>query len=306
MNGKLKNELERLGLTGSGNHFYGVLYGYETNVSVNNLLLFNVSFFKNPETQNSIQHDLLQIKTNFLNWQWNNYGITIVVSGWTYGTIVKNLETQLKTVYEIFAKNGALGVGYCPVCGNELDFDNTKKCLIDGNTISIDNDCVERINAIISQENEEFDAAPNNYLKGFFGALIGGIAGAVVAIILNLLGFISAISAFVAFFVGILLYKKFGGKPNKMMLVIVTATTFVCMILSILSIYLTICAIGAAELAMEGVEISTFGYFKTIMQDREVAVGFWSDMALTILFTVLGCVFEIIKNARKIKRQKNI
>ena len=304
MNGKLKQELVRLGLNGSGNRYYGALFGYETNVLVNNFVFVNVSFYKTLEQQNAIQHDLLLVKTKFINWQWNNYGLTLSINGWTFGAIAKNLEAQLKSVYDVLAKNGALGVGYCPVCGKELDFEQTKKCLIDGATISIDNDCVDKINEIITAENKEFDAAPNNYLKGFFGALIGGAAGAVVAIILYLLGFVSAISAFVSFFVGILLYKKFGGKPNKIMLVIVTATTFVCLILAVVSIYVVAAGLEAVA---EGLDMSAFEAFKILMTTYEdYARGFWADIALTVLFTVVGCVVEIVNNARKIKRQKNI
>lgn len=305
MNGKIKKELEALGLNGSGNHYYGALYGYETNVSLNMYgLIVNVSMFKDVVQQDAIQHDLLLIKTNFINWQWNNYGITLSITDWTQRTMLKKLDTLLKSIYDIFAKNGALGVGYCPVCGKQLDFENTKKCLIDGNSISIDNDCVDKINAVISTENEQFEAAPNNYLRGFLGALIGGVAGAAVAIVLYMVGFISAVSSLVAFFVGILLYKKFGGKPNKMMLVIVTATVFVCMVLSVFSIYVISCGMEAVA---EGIDISALDAFKLLMQSsEEFRRGFWSDMALTIIFTVVGCVIEIINNARKIKRQKNI
>lgn len=301
---KTKNELARLGLNANGDRLYGALYGYETNASVNLYgIILNVSLFRTIEIEKAIQHDLLLIKTRFINWQWNNYGITFSITDWTQRTMLKKLETLLQSIYETFTKNGALGVGYCPVCGRELDFDNAKKCLIDGATISIDNDCVDKINTAISTENQEFDAAPNNYLKGFFGALIGGIAGAVVAIILNLLGFVSAISAFVAFFVGIKLYKKFGGKPNKMMLVIVTATTFVCMVLSVFSIYVVVSGMQAAE---EGVEISAFEAFKILMEYEDFARYFWTDMAMTVLFTIIGCVVEIFNYARQIKRQKNI
>ena len=301
---KTKKELTRLGLNANGNNFYGALHGYETNASINLYgLLINVSMYKSPEQQNAIQHDLLLLKTRFINWQWNNYGLTLSITDWTQNTMLKKLETLLGSIYETFTKNGALGVGYCPVCGKELDFENTKKCLVDGKTISIDNDCVDKINEVITAENKDFDAAPNNYLKGFLGALIGGVAGAVVAIILYVLGFISAISAFIAFFVGILLYKKFGGKPNKMMLVIVTATTFVCLILSVVTIYIAAAGIAAAQ---NDLEISAFEAFKLVMQQEEVSRGFWADIALTALFTVVGCVVEIINNARKIKRQKNI
>lgn len=301
---KTKNELVRLGLNGDKKRYYGALFGYETNAYLNMYgLFFNVSMYKTVEQQDAIQHDLLLIKTKFINWQWNIYGITLSITDWTQNTMLKKLEGLLQSIYEIFAKHGALGVGYCPICGKELDFSDTKKCLIDGNTISIDNECVSKINAVISTENQEFDEKPNNYLRGFLGALIGGIAGAVVAIILNVLGFISAISSFVAFFVGILLYKKFGGKPNSMMLVIVTVTTFVCMILSVLSIYLVMSAIAVVE---SGLEMSTIAAFKLAMQDEEFSRYFWSDIAMTVLFTILGCVVEIINNARKIKRQKNI
>lgn len=304
MNEKIKKELVRLGLNGDKNRYYGALFGYETNVYMNIYgLFFNVSMHKTVEQQDAIQHDLLLIKTKFINWQWNTYGITLSITDWTQNTMLKKLEGLLTSIYGIFAKYGALGVGYCPVCGKELDFNDTKKCLIDGNTVSIDNECVGKINAVISTENQEFDQQPNNYLRGFFGALIGGIAGAVVAIILNMLGFVSAISSFVAFFVGILLYKKFGGKPNKMMLVIVTATTFACMILSVLGIYIVAAAIAIEE---SGVEIGLIDAFKLLLQDEEFSRFFWSDMAMTVLFTILGCVFEIVSNARKIKRQKNI
>lgn len=304
MNEKIKKELVRLGLNGDKNRYYGALFGYETNVYMNIYgLFFNVSMHKTVEQQDAIQHDLLLIKTKFINWQWNTYGITLSITDWTQNTMLKKLEGLLTSIYGIFAKYGALGVGYCPVCGKELDFNDTKKCLIDGNTVSIDNECVGKINAVISTENQEFDQQPNNYLRGFLGALIGGIAGAVVAIILNMLGFVSAISSFVAFFVGILLYKKFGGKPNKMMLVIVTATTFACMILSVLGIYIVAAAIAIEE---SGVEIGLIDAFKLLLQDEEFSRFFWSDMAMTVLFTILGCVFEIVSNARKIKRQKNI
>ena len=301
---KTKKELVRLGLNANGNNFYGALYGYETNASINLYgLIFKVSMFRTPDQQREIEQQLLPVKSRFINWQWTYYGIALSITDWTQKSMLKKLESLLQTIYGIFAQNSALGVGYCPICGKELDFENTKKCLIDGATVSIENDCVEKINIAITEQNKEFDATPNNYLRGFLGALIGGVAGAVVAIVLYLVGFISALSAFVAFLVGIILYKKFGGKPNKMMLVIVTVTTFVFMILSVLCIYIVASGIEARN---AGLEISAIEAFKIVMKDDEVSRLFWVDMAMTVLFTILGCVWEIIRNAKKIKRQKNI
>lgn len=303
MNKKLNDELTRLGLNGNGNHFYGALFGYEINVNTKGMMQVQFSMHCTQEQQNAIHQELMIAKTRFVNWQWNTYGILFSISGWTMNAIVKNLETQLKGFCDIFTKCGALGVGYCPVCGNLLNFDETKKCNVNGNTISIDNDCVDKINAAIEAENQQFDEQPNNYLRGFIGAVIGGVAGAVIAIVLYLVGFISAISAFVAFFVGVKLYKKFGGKPNKMMLVIVTATTFVCMLLSVVGIYVTVAAIAVVE---AGSDMSAFAAFKLLMGEEEFSRLFWADMAMTVLFTILGCVMEVVNTARKIKRQKSI
>lgn len=133
--------------------------------------------------------------------------------------------------------------------------------------------------------------------------MIGGVAGAVIAIILNIVGFYAGLSSFVAFIVGVLLYKKFGGKPNKMMIVIVSATTFVMMIIAVLAIYLVVAGIAATE---AGVNINAFEAFKICMEDKDFSTAFIADMTMTLLFTVIGCVSEIVKTARDIQRKKNI
>lgn len=172
---------------------------------------------------------------------------------------------------------------------------------VNGMVIKLDDDCVNKLNEMIDQENREFEAAPNNYFKGFLGALIGGVVGAVIAIILYFVGFYAGISSFVSFFVGVLLYKKFGGKPDKMMLVIVTATTFVMMISSVLLLYL-LAAVGFTE--------GRYGMFEAfsvcMAQEEGFASSFYADLAMMILFTIIGCVAEIVKTARSIKRSKNI
>lgn len=302
---KTKKELALMGLSENGNRFYGALKGYETNATIDMYgLQLHVSMYKTQSQLDSMESDLQKIKTRFINWQWTDYGIEMSLTDWTENAFNKKFSGLIESIYGIFAANGALGVGYCPVCGQPLDLENAKKCIVDGSSISLDNDCVDRINTIITTENKEFDAAPNNYLKGFCGALIGGVAGAIVAIVLSYLGIIAAISSFISFFVGVLLYQKFGGKPNKMMIVIVTATTFVCMILSVVGIYVFIVA---QQLAEEGIEMGAFEAFSILIQNsEEFARAFYSDLALTVLFTIVGCVYEIIQTARKIKRQKNI
>ncbi len=178
-----------------------------------------------------------------------------------------------------------------------------KKCNIDGLTITIDSDCVETINSVIRQENSDFENAPNNYFKGFLGAFIGGLAGVAVAIVLYAIGFISSISAIISIALGTFLYRKFHGKPNKIMIVIVSLTTFVMMIASVVGIYIVSSGIAAAEVGVPMTAIEAFGI---LMQDSEFSGMFYADLCMVILFTVIGIVVEIFVMAKGIKRRKNI
>lgn len=159
------------------------------------------------------------------------------------------------------------------------------------------------INDIITTENEDFDETPNNYLRGLLGAILGGLVGAAIAFALYLVGFVSAISAFVAAALGSLLYKKFGGKPNKVMIVIVTMTTFVLILLSVFAIYVYAAFIAAREY---GVNISAMEAFSICMQDSEFSRLFITDIILSIFFSILGVVYHIVMMVRSTKRQKNI
>ena len=301
---KINEVLGRMGMSENGKFMYGALLGYEANSYINAYgMVIRLSMYADDRKRSEISQALLSYKNRFFAYRFDNYGLTLILNDWTEGALAKRLEQLLQNVLSICKQQGALGVGYCPVCGRELNFDEAKKCVVDGMTVTIDNDCVDKINTAIDTENKIFDEAPNNYLRGFCGALVGGVAGVVVAIVLYLAGFISALSFFVAFFVGVLLYKKLGGKPNKMMIVIVTATTFVLMMASVVSIYLVATAVA---LNQEGLSMNVFDAFAMLLKDSEFAAAFYSDIAMTALFTVLGCVFEVIQTVRTVRRTKNL
>ena len=138
-----------------------------------------------------------------------------------------------------------------------------------------------------------------NGKSGFLGALVGGVAGFAVAFILYLCGVISAISAFVAVVLGAFLYKKFGGKENKMMILIVSVTSLAFMILAVFSVYL--CAAGAAA-KEAGLVMNAFEAFKTCMGVEEFSSAFTQDLIMTIVFSILSIVYEVVMLLRKVKR----
>ena len=308
MNSKFTAFFSGYNMTVNGNYAYGTVNGYETNalvVMLDNIapVKIHVSFYATDDQKRSIEATIRNLALKYFTMRFSPYGLSLGFNDITANRLLKRLPEVLNTIYGILSENGALKCEYCPVCGNLLDAENSKKCNIDGFTITIDNDCVNTINTVISAENQDFANAPNNYLKGFIGAFIGGLAGAAVSVLLYIVGFISSISAVIAIVLGTFLYQKFHGKPNKMMIVIVSLTSLVLLAATIPAIYIVAAGIAVKEI---GVSMSAIEAFNICMQDTEFARGFYCDLGLIVLFSALGTVFEIFVMAKQIKRKKNI
>ena len=304
MNRKIKAVFEGYGMQIDNNKAYGNVNGYETSVITWGEFSLHFSFYATEDQRGYIEHSMRTLAIKMLNFQLTYFGMKVTITDLTLGALAKRLGNVIEVITDILKTNGALGSEYCPVCGSLLNKEAKEKRLVDGVYITMDADCVTKVNEQITQDNREFAAAPNNYLKGFLGAVIGGLSGAVVAIILFFIGFISAWTSFLAVFVGALLYQKFGGKPNKMMIVIVSVTAIVLMLLSTFLLhYYAAAFIVADEL---GVVMKGSEAFKLCMEDSAFKADFVSNMFMTAIFAILGCVLEVVRLSRKIKRQKNI
>lgn len=303
MNNKFENVLSPYGLTINGDYAYGNLMGYETNILAKTLnappFFMHISFYATDEQKAEIDNALKQVANKYLKYQFTYYGLSVNITDFTISKLVGKLPEYLKQITNILKNNEAVGFGHCPVCGDELTAENTKVINIDGFSVAVDQKCFGNINTVIEKSNEEFKNAPNNYLKGFLGALVGGVAGFAVAFILYLCGVISAISAFVAVVLGAFLYKKFGGKENKMMILIVSVTSLAFMILAVFSVYLYAAGAAAKE---AGLVMNAFEAFKTCMGVKEFSSAFTQDLIMTIVFSILSIVYEVVLLLRKVKR----
>lgn len=308
MNKKFTSFFSGYNMSVDGNFAYGVVNGYETNANIvilDNIapVKIHVSFYATDEQRRVIEAAIRNLALKFFNMRFSPYGLILGFNDITVNRLLKRLPSVLDSIYAILSENGALKREYCPVCGNLIDESNSKKCNIEGFTITIDNDCVNTINSVISAENQDFNEAPNNYFKGFLGALIGGLAGAAVSVLLYVAGFVSSISAAIAIVLGTFLYQKFHGKPNKVMIAIVSLTTLVLLAATVPAIYIIAAGIAADE---AGLSISAIEAFEICMQDTEFSRLFYCDLGLIILFSALGTGFEIYMLSKKIKRKKNI
>ena len=308
MNKKFTNFFSGYGMTINGRYAYGKINGYEANAAVVMLdnvapLRMHISFYATDDQKRAIESAVRNLALKFFRMQFSPYGMSLGFNDITVNRLLKRLPEVLNSICNILTDNGALNSGYCPVCGNPLNESNSKKCNVDGFYITIENECVNTINTVIDAENKDFNEAPNNYLRGFLGAVIGGVVGAAVSILFYVIGLVSSIAAIVSIVLGAFLYRKFGGKPNKMMIVIVSLTTLILLAATVPAIYIVASGIAADSV---GVSLSALEAFEFCMGDPEFARMFYADLALIVLFSALGAGLEIYVLAKQIKRKNNI
>ncbi len=308
MNKALKNYFEEHGLSVNQNKGFGEAYGafdgYEATfvLADASTLVARIAFFAEAEQRATIMQTLISRNSAKFLVETTENGVMLRIKLKSFAKTTEYFAQPLAQLVQTLNENGALGVGYCPTCGKQLDFDQCKRCNLGGANITLCNDCVETLNSEIRAANEEFDSLPNNYLRGFAGAVLGALVGCALAVVLYLIGFVSALSSVVAVLLGAVFFQKFGGKPNKIMLVIVCATSAVMMLLATFVIYVVACKLAADE---AGMAMSALEAFAHVMQDEEFARTFYGEMAMTALFTAIGCGVEIFELSRKIRRQKD-
>lgn len=292
----------------NNNYAHGFIMNYETNLfyipldNVAPVRIF-ISCFLPDDKKEIVSKQIIDLKQKYLKLDFTPYGLVIGLNAITLKKLMADIDNILDSVYNILIANEVLDSAYCPICGNKLDEANSYVANVAFGKVTIDNDCKEKINQTIEKENKEFDDAPNNYLKGFAGALIGALISAVAFIVLYMIGFISAITSFLSIYLGIIFYKKLGGKPNKTMVLIVTVVTVIVMALTICGIYVYAANLLASDY---GYTSSGINAFVDMMNVDDFRKEFSSNAAMTVLFTLLGCGFEVFSQMQKVKRSSTI
>ncbi len=307
MNKKVISLLQQYGLTVTGNTAYGIMQGYETSLRSpspmeQSAYYIHVNFYATDEKKQEIAAELGRtgIKLTATS---SAYGLTICFPAAFAGTLVKNLPVLFDRLIALLKQNELPGADTCPYDGKPLIEAEKKRCSINGFYVTLNNDCVSSINRQIEEENRAFANAPNNYMQGICGALIGGIVGAACTIALYYIGFVSSLSAIIAVLLGAFLYRKFGGKPNVMMIVIVSVVSLILIGAAFFVSYLIAAGTAAAE---AGLHMSALDALLICLDDSEFASAFYSDFAMLFVFTIVGIVIVVISLVRQIKRPKNI
>ena len=287
-----KKIYEALGLVEKEkNVFYGVYRGYELTLAVNQQFYVHLNFF----ADGNVKAQAVRVFHTTSNQTMTNvgvsvYGLAATVNGMTANSALKKLTEKLDATIAYLNVNEAKGVGYCPCCGEECDL--LKTIRVNDVYVSLDDKCYNEVAKVAAVEEQHYNAQPNNYLKGFLGALLGAGIGAAAWVALYYMGFLSALTAVLAVFLGNYFYVKFGGKANNVKNIIVAGVSLVVLVLACVGIYYV--EVGSV-IAVNNLNMTPF---ELIFSDEELKGYFISDMAMNVIFTIIGVVAQIASTKR--------
>ena len=301
MNRKIEEFLIGKGLSVTGDKAYGTVNGYEVNVIITVQFSMEINVYFTCKADQTLIDDLKADK-KLKGIKLSKFALGVKASmlgSLASGAVTKSIDNAMESVTQALKERNVAGAEYCPVCGEKFDENKVaKQHNMSGVTVSLDDECLSKLNEDIKEENEKFAYSAGNYGKGFLGALVGTLAGAAIAVALFYAGFIAAISSLVAAVLGFFLYRKFGGKEDKKMIIIVSLTVIIGMELAVLGVYI-------GEIASAGAQ---YGYtfseaWQIVMEDKVFFDSFIINLVLTFVFSVVGMVEEVWRNYIRTKRQ---
>ncbi len=290
--------LEDYNFTFEGNHGFGVVNGYEINVcnAGSAAEYYSVSTFMSPDN-----------KTKFIYLMKNH---KIVLKPTQFGFIFrlnnifnnkKRITETINTLINELISFNAPKNDVDPYNGEVLTSENSKLVFINGIKVTLSYLSIDLINRQIKQNNEDIDKMPNNYFKGWFGLFIGAIVGLVITYLLLLIGFVAAVSSLVAVYLGTFLYIKFGGKPDKNMMIMSFITTTVVLLFGIVALYI----LSAETICLDNnIDYQGIKALKYVLDySPEFKRSFIVDLLVNILFIVIGEASSIkYVNERLVKK----
>ncbi|HEX3037618.1 MAG TPA: hypothetical protein VHO94_01320 [Oscillospiraceae bacterium] len=280
---------------------YGNFNGYQVVVQdVINQKLFVVSMNVNggtPEQANAVAQYLLSLSqqnpnVKFANFNANSISISVK-------SRVKNNIESLKEVLNAvtsYCRSNSM-VSCCKICGAQTDL---AMFSINGNCVSMCNNCFEKAQADLSSAQQEIKKKKGNIVTGIVGALLGSLIGVVLWVIVYQVGYIAGLVGLVLAVCTIKGYEKFGGKLNVGGIVI-------SMIIAVGMLFLAENICVALEIYNQfkvEYDINFFDAFRSIPdllgESEKLRGAYLHDLGIGYLFMIVGSfssIMAIYKNA---------
>lgn len=147
-----------------------------------------------------------------------------------------------------------------------------------------------------------------NVIAGIVGAFLFSLAGAIVYFLLNLIGYIASASGLIGAVCAVKGYAIFSKKESKkgiiisaiISLLVMVLAWYLCLAYDIFDVYKT--SFDAGEIDFSLTFSASVRLVPVFLEDPEISVAYFRDLALGLLFCLGGCASFIInklKNAGK-------
>lgn len=305
----ITNALANYNFVYSGNNGYGRIDGYEVNVFNNPMdtgPIFAFSTFLPQSKKNDFITSVNSLKISLVQADAFEFGVMVKIGAMTGKQFEKKFPNVIEQILRILQELEAPKADVCPQSGETLDQENCKLATMPNTNFKfyLSQNAIETVNSGIEKSNEDFQNAPNNYLKGFIGIAIGAIAGIAVAFIAGLMGYITSFAPLVSIFLGVFLYKKFGGKQNHMMIIMSLGTTLVAIVGYLLALYIIVANQAVAEINLA---LSGFDALKFCLENSdEFKQAFVSEITTNAIFFLVAGGVSIGNLIRMIRRPQNL
>lgn len=294
---------------------YGFIDGYEVNYFVEAYYTNNIhcqfSFYTTLEKKRVVLNRLYHLNIKNVEYQENIYGIIYIIKSMTglFNRKTTDIITIINsTMVEALREEKAFDMNYSPISGMEMDQYNSKEVFlpITNFKVRLLNEEVAELNHTIDEANKNFDESPNHYGRGLFGVLLGTLVGLVLMFIFTLVfGMISAWAPIVAIFLGSFLYKKFGGKPDKVMIIMLIVVNLIAMMGFMFILYLLSSSLYASAAGYNPTSyIDALKYCCSFIEGFQQS--FIRDMLITFIFCVVGFAANIYGLIKSVKRVQKI
>ena len=300
MNKKLTAFLCEKGFGFDKTAFAGKLNGYQISGScVGNVI--NLKFYVNL-TENDIPQVTDWLNSNKKHYALININANSLFFACTLNTYFNSAQKaiELMTAAVDFLSTFKTA-DCCPFCGESMA-ESSRLVGIGSDKLFAHEACFDKfVGDVAAQESLETHV-PNNYLKGTLGAVIGCLAGCAIFVVMYcFLELIGALGAFVGAVLAAVLWDKFGGKNDKIKILIIWATTLVLIGISIYVAFLIDAQLVINEAIKEfGIDgVKTTNAFEALdiffNDDPELRTAMIMDIVLSVVFIIVGNVYTTIR-----------
>lgn len=221
----------------------------------------------------------------------------------TVGTVTR-MKKFLDWFLTLLPEYGIEGADVCPCCGRPLT-DSASWTQIDSTVYKLHRGCQDRFSRELGkryekekqQENEQIEQErqSTSYVKGFFGAMLGSLLGAVCWAFMISVGYIAVLVGYCTAYMAELLYGRFHGRKGKGKVFILLFTAIAGIVIGTVGadVYELVKMINAGELPGFHVQ-DILPMIGTLLQEN---MEYRNEFLRRVFLGVVAVVAEIILNA---------